>query len=74
MRQRGVACTVWSDTQREVSGMARMLKSRRGVAMIEYALLAALIALVVAVALTPLGTAIAGIFGRIRTCVTGGAC
>jgi len=46
-------------------------KSQSGVTMIEYALIAALIAIVVMAALGPLGTTIAGKFTEIATSVTG---
>jgi pilus assembly protein Flp/PilA len=45
--------------------MVKALKNRRGAAMLEYGLLAALIALVVIVTLTPVGTQIAGVFTSI---------
>ena len=43
----------------------RKLLTRKGAAMLEYGLLAALIALVVIVALTPVGTGIARVFNQI---------
>lgn len=47
----------------------RMLKNRRGAAMLEYGLLAALIALVAIVALTPLGSNIAEVFDQIADAI-----
>ncbi len=46
--------------------MFKKLGNRRGVAMIEYALLAALIALALAATITPLKTQIATVFDNIQ--------
>jgi pilus assembly protein Flp/PilA len=45
--------------------MMKLLRNRKGAAMLEYGLLAALIALVVIVTLTPLGTKLAAVFSSI---------
>lgn len=45
-----------------------------GAGAIEYGLLAALIALVVAVALPNVSGAITGVFGRVATCLNGQGC
>ncbi|MBM3115867.1 Flp family type IVb pilin [Jeongeupia naejangsanensis] len=50
------------------------LRRQKGATAIEYALVAALIAIVIAVAATTLGTEITAVFGRITTCLSGGAC
>lgn len=50
--------------------MVKTLKNRKGAAMLEYGLLAALIALVVIVTLTPVGTRIAKVFKNIDTELT----
>lgn len=47
-------------------------KNIKGATMIEYVLIAGLIAVVAAVALTPLGTAVAAKFTSITTSLTGG--
>jgi pilus assembly protein Flp/PilA len=47
--------------------MMKILQNRKGAAMLEYGLLAALIALVVIVTLTPLGTKIANVFSSISS-------
>jgi len=43
----------------------------RGATMVEYGLMVALIAVVVAVAVGPLGTALAALFTKVTTSVTG---
>ncbi len=45
--------------------MMRLLKDKSGQGMVEYGLIIALIAIVVIVALTPAGTAIANVFTQI---------
>ncbi len=45
--------------------MMRLLKDKSGQGMVEYGLIIALIAIVVIVALTPAGTAVANIFTQI---------
>jgi pilus assembly protein Flp/PilA len=43
----------------------------RGATMVEYGLMVALIAVIVAAAVGPLGTALATLFGKVTTAVTG---
>lgn len=57
--------------------MQRFLSEEDGATMIEYGLLAALIALVVAAAVVTVGTALENRFNDVEACVddpTGGAC
>lgn len=54
--------------------MSAVAASRRGATAIEYGLIAALIALVVAAGATTVGTAVNSQFGVVKTCVEGGAC
>ncbi|MFZ5352203.1 MAG: Flp family type IVb pilin [Bacillota bacterium] len=49
-----------------------MLNNKKGQGMVEYVLIIAFIAVVVIVALTPLGTAISAKFTEIVTALTGG--
>ncbi|WP_432722582.1 Flp family type IVb pilin [Jeongeupia wiesaeckerbachi] len=50
--------------------IAQRLSRQRGATAIEYALIAALIAIVIAVAAAALGTNISGLFSKIGTCLT----
>ncbi len=52
----------------------QFLAEEDGATMIEYALLAALIALVVAAAVVTLGTALSNSFNTVETCVETGTC
>ena len=45
--------------------MMRLLRDKKGQGMVEYGLIIALIAIVVVIALTPAGTAVANIFTQI---------
>jgi pilus assembly protein Flp/PilA len=49
----------------------RLLQDEAGVTMIEYGLLAALIAVVSIVAITTLGTTLSGLWGTITTAIAG---
>ncbi len=51
--------------------MFKRLRNRRGVAMIEYALLAALIALFLVASITPLRTQIGTVFNNVRLALGG---
>lgn len=51
-----------------------MWKDEEGQDLVEYALLIALIALVVALAIPTLTTAISGVYNNVATCLGGGAC
>jgi pilus assembly protein Flp/PilA len=51
--------------------LVKFLRDEEGATAIEYALIAALIAVVIAVALSPIGTRIAAIFGQILTALGG---
>jgi len=48
-----------------------MISNKKGQGMVEYGLIIAVIAIVVLVALTPVGTAIAAVFTNITTAITG---
>lgn len=50
------------------------LREEDGATAIEYALIAALIAVVIAVALSPLGIQLRTIFEKITTCLSTGTC
>lgn len=60
------------------SYLARLLSavsaSRRGATAVEYGLIAALVALVIAGGAAALGTAVDGKFSDVSTCVGSGAC
>jgi pilus assembly protein Flp/PilA len=56
------------------SRLIEFLKDEEGASAIEYALMAAMVAVVVATFVTPIGDAIKSIFGKIQTCLSGGAC
>jgi pilus assembly protein Flp/PilA len=49
---------------------ARFLRENNGVTAIEYGLIAGLIALVIATAITPIGTDLSTLFGKIATSIT----
>ncbi len=51
--------------------LRRLWKDEEGATMVEYGLMVALIAVVVAVAVGPLGTAIATMFNGVQTSVSG---
>lgn len=53
-----------------------MSKNQRGVTMIEYALLLAVVVMVIVVAFNSSGiaAAIGALFNRVATCLSGGAC
>lgn len=57
-----------------VSGIKNFVQEDEGVTMIEYGLIAALIAVVCVVAIQLIGTNLNTVFGKIATCVGGGAC
>jgi pilus assembly protein Flp/PilA len=52
----------------------RLWKDDSGQDLIEYALLAVLIALVVAAAFPPISAAITGVFTKVGTCLSTGVC
>jgi pilus assembly protein Flp/PilA len=54
--------------------MKRLWEEEEGQDLLEYALLIVLIVLVAAVAIGPLGTAIAGVFTSANACASGGTC
>ena len=56
------------------SMLMRLWKEEEGQDLIEYAMLVALIALVVAAAFPALATAIVGVYTSAETCMAGGAC
>jgi len=56
------------------NAIRKFAKDETGAGAIEYGLLAALIALVVAAFLPGVSGAINGVFGRVITCLGGGAC
>lgn len=53
--------------------LVRLLRDDRGQDLIEYALLAGLIAVVAVAAITQTGTAVQGLFGTVATQVSGAA-
>lgn len=57
-----------------VQGMKRFISDEEGVAMVEYGLLGALIAVVCVAALKAIGTDVNTVFTKIGTCLSGGAC
>lgn len=57
-----------------VQGMKRFMADEEGVAMVEYGLLGALVAVVCVVALQTIGTNVNAVFTTIGTCLSGGAC
>ncbi len=52
----------------------KFIRDESGASAIEYGLLAALIALVVAVAAKTVGVNVSGVFGRVSTCLKDGVC
>ena len=57
-----------------IQGVKRFTSDEEGIAMVEYGLLGALVAVVCVVALKTLGTNINTVFTTIGTCLSGGAC
>ncbi|MGE5329034.1 MAG: Flp family type IVb pilin [Deltaproteobacteria bacterium] len=51
--------------------ISKIAKSESGQGMVEYGLIIAVIAIVVLVALTPVGTSLSQVFGRITTAISG---
>ena len=56
------------------NAIIRFLREEEGASAIEYALIAAMVAVVVAAFVTPVGTAVTGIFNDICVGLTGAAC
>ncbi len=54
--------------------VGRFVKDEEGVSAVEYGLIAALIAVVIAITVQGLGTNLDTTFQRIRDCLGGGAC
>lgn len=51
--------------------MRKLLKNKKGQGMVEYGLILAVVALVVLVAITPIGTALSTIFTNLTSAITG---
>lgn len=57
-----------------MQNMQRFMRDEEGATAIEYGLLAALIAVVIAGTVQLVGTALDGTFNTVQTCLNGGAC